>query len=288
MQKRKFGIVVDSTCGSDCGKNIFSDISIVPLTIIVDNKSYVDGTIDNETLLGFIDNKQKVTTSQPNPNLFIEAFEQQFALGYEHVICLTLSHKLSGTFNSAILAKKMLNEDRITVIDTENIGPAVIFALKRIKSLLIQNPNITHQALTFQIQKDQDQGFLLCTVENLKILANNGRISKLKVIIGNLFKIHPILKFQKNVLSIEKKVRHFTKCLDYLVQIILNEKTSQHILDIQMIYVNDDSHAQTLLTKINALGDPQIKTSLYGKISPVVAAHIGYKGFGLYLNKINI
>ncbi|CCP88961.1 conserved hypothetical protein, partial sequence, partial [Candidatus Phytoplasma solani] len=105
-------------------------------------------------------------------------------------------------------------EDRITVIDTENIGPAVIFSLKRIKSLLIQNPNITHQALTFQIQKDQDQGFLLCTVENLKILANNGRISKLKVIIGNLFKIHPILKFQKNVLSIEKKVRHFTKCLD--------------------------------------------------------------------------
>lgn len=59
MQKRKFGIVVDSTCGSDCGKNIFSDISIVPLTIIVDNKSYVDGTIDNETLLGLLTTNKK-------------------------------------------------------------------------------------------------------------------------------------------------------------------------------------------------------------------------------------
>ncbi|MBP5836169.1 DegV family protein [Candidatus Phytoplasma meliae] len=286
MQKRKFGIVVDSTCGSNYGKNLFNDISIVPLTVMVDGQDYIDGTIDNEKLLQFIDQKRKVTTSQPNPELFIQAFQKQFDLGYQHIICLTLSHKLSGTVNSALLAKKILNESRITVIDTENVGPAVIFALKRIHYLLEQNPNIIPQALALQIKQEQDQGVLFCTVENLKILAYNGRISKFRALLGNLLRVHTILKFQKSILLIEKKVRSFKKCLDYLINKSIDCKTSNNILDIQVIYVDDDRNAQELMTQIKKIGDPQIQISLYGKISSVIAAHIGYKGFGLYINEI--
>jgi Uncharacterized protein conserved in bacteria, COG1307 len=130
MNKRKLGIVVDSTCGNTYGKNFFEDISVVPLTLIVGETSYMDGAIDNTTLLNFIENKQKVTTSQPNPELFIKAFKEQFDLGYKHVICLTLSSKLSGTHNSALLAKKMLNNPNITVIDTQNIVLEFIFSYK--------------------------------------------------------------------------------------------------------------------------------------------------------------
>ncbi|WP_349401891.1 DegV family protein [Candidatus Phytoplasma solani] len=288
MKKRKLGIVVDSTCGGDYGKNFFEDVSIVPLTVMVDGKSYVDGTIDNETLLHFIDQKKKVTTSQPNPEFFIQAFQKQFALGYEHIFCLTLSHKLSGTINSALLAKKMLNENRITVIDSESIGPGIIFALKRIFQLLEQNTLISYQEMAHQIQQELEQGFLIYYIENLKILAHHGRISKFKALIGTLFKIHPIVKYQKSVLTIDKKIRNFRKCFDYLIQSVLKEQTNDNILDIQIVYVDKDIQAKELLKKINDLGYPRIKTSMYGVISPVVAVNIGYKAFGLYLNKIKI
>ncbi|OIJ44618.1 MULTISPECIES: DegV family protein [Candidatus Phytoplasma] len=286
MNKRKLGIVVDSTCGNTYGKNFFEDISVVPLTLIVGETSYMDGAIDNTTLLNFIENKQKVTTSQPNPELFIKAFKEQFDLGYKHVICLTLSSKLSGTHNSALLAKKMLNNPNITVIDTQNIGPGVYFFLQRINDWLTQNPDVCPQTITDKINEEKLKGFLLCTVNNLKILAYNGRISKFRFLIGNLLKIHPILKFQQGVLSIEKKVRNLKNCFNYCLKKILEHKTANNKLDIQVIYVDDDKDAKELLAQITNLANPQIKATLYGAISPVVAAHIGYKGFGFYLNEI--
>ncbi|AGL90026.1 DegV family protein [Candidatus Phytoplasma australiense] len=286
MKKRKLGIIVDSTCGSDYGKSFFPDISVVPLTIIVDGKSYVDGDFDNKTLLHFIDQKKKVTTSQPNPELFIQAFKKQFSLGYEHVFCFTLSHKLSGTFNSALLAKKILNDERITIIDSETVGPGVIFALKRLSYLLEQETFDSYQALEFQLKQELDQGFLLFYIENLKQLVKNGRISKFKALIGTLFKIHPIVKYQKSVLMINKKIRNFNRCFEYLIQSVLNEKTINNALDIQTVHVDEDSQTKAFLQKINDLNESQITVSDYGSISSVVAVHMGSKAFGFYLNTI--
>ncbi|WP_374695632.1 DegV family protein [Areca yellow leaf disease phytoplasma] len=96
-----------------------------------------------------------------------------------------------------------------------------------------KNPDVCSQTIIDKINEEKLKGFLLCTVNNLKILAYNGRISKFRFLIGNLLKIHPILKFQQGVLSIEKKVRNLKNCFNYCLEKNIRTQTANNKLDIQ-------------------------------------------------------
>jgi fatty acid-binding protein DegV len=55
-------------------------------------------------------------------------------------------------------------------------------------------------------------------------------------------------------------------------------------VEVKMLYVEDDVYMQELKKEIEKLNDPNIKVSIYGPISPIIAIHLGTKGFGFYLN----
>ena len=120
MNKNKIGVVVDSTFKMNASFIQEKDIRVVYLDILVGDKTYKDGELTNDEIYAFMDKNIKVTTSQPAPNRFMNAYQSLLDDGYEHVICLTVSESLSGTFNSANLAKGMLEDpSKVTVFDTK-------------------------------------------------------------------------------------------------------------------------------------------------------------------------
>ncbi|WP_341266658.1 DegV family protein [Candidatus Phytoplasma fraxini] len=283
-KNKKIGFVVDSTIGDNIDVNFLSDICIVPLSIILNGKEYLDKK-DNAFFLNCLKHKQQITTSQPNPQLFLKAFRQQLDAGYEHIVCLTISKKLSGTFNSAYQAKQILGNDNVTVIDSENIGPGVLFAVKQIHKY-VYNTHLSYKEIFIKVMAEQKLGSCYFSLEDLKQLVISKRISQFKFFIGNLFKIKPILKFQQGILTIEKNVRLWKNCFLYLIKSILKFKNSvaQKPIELNMMYVEDDIYLQNLITEIKKLNDPDIKISIYGPISSIIAVHLGSKGFGFYLN----
>src|SRR5690554_6099103 len=70
------------------------------------------------------------STSQPSAGDFFEAFNQAFEEGYESIVAILLSSKLSGTYNSAVLAKNMLDNKRITIIDSLNAAANLKFLVE--------------------------------------------------------------------------------------------------------------------------------------------------------------
>lgn len=283
--KRTVGIVVDSTCGNLFKETIFKDASIVPLTMLVDEASYVDGTLSNSQLLEYMHKNHKVTTSQPAPDLFIEAYKEQLALGYESVICLVISGGLSGTINSATLAKTILGNDNVIVIDTQTVGPGVAFLLERLNQYL-EDGLTAKEAAEKLMNKQAVNGQLLFSVDHLGTLVKGGRLTKLEALIGNILKIKPILKFERSKLTVEKKARGTEAVFKYLVGEVKKALTAGVKIVAKVVFVDDPVPAKELIHELAQIEDENLDIELYGAISPVVATHLGYRGMGIYINQV--
>ena len=276
--QRKVGIVVDSTFGLDPKYVKDNQIIVVPLNVLIDNKEYIDGEIHPDVVVDALQNKRTVKTSQPAPELFLKAFEDQLKR-YEDVICMTISKSLSGTINSANLAKTLVESEHVYVEDTEsNINGAAYLAEKLIEYL--DEGHSVQEGLR-HLGELKEKGSLVFTVDNLQQLVTNGRLSRVQGFIGNILKIKPILRFSRGVLAVEAKVRSFNNVVLYL----LNETKKLMVFGkvvVRIAYVDRSTEAKILEHELFQLGE-NVTIKITGVISPVVSAHVGLGGLGIYI-----
>lgn len=271
---RKIGFVVDSSFGTK-----IDDVSFVPITIEIEGKEYIDGQFDPQITIDALKNKQQIKTSQPNPKAFINAYEEQLAKGYEQIICLTVASSLSGTFNSANLAKETLANDNIYVIDTKtiNIGSKYILeeALKYAK-------NHTLTEVLDYIKHLIDRGSLIFSVDELGNLVRSGRLNRATAFIGNILRIKPILRFKAGVLVLEAKVRRFSGVLKYITEQIETMIDKDKVI-VRITYVNDLEYAINMKKAIDERNHKNIIVTIMDVLTPVISAHVGLGGMGVYV-----
>ncbi len=123
---------------------------------------------------------------------------------------------------------------------------------------------------------------MLFTVDNLKTLVKNGRLSKIQGMIGNILKIKPILSFKQGVLEVAKKVRSKLGAIDYITSFVEDNCSSDLKTEVRIEYIDEDEGALTLKERIEKLGR-NIKVTITGVISPVISAHVGLGALGVYL-----
>lgn len=276
---RKVGIIVDSTFGLEEKYIKQESIIVVPLNVVIENDEYIDGTIDPEIVVKALQDKKRVKTSQPSPDLFVKAFENQLKI-YDEVICMTLSKTLSGTLNSAGLAKTIFNDSRVFVVDTESTINGSGYLAEMLCAYLNQGHN-AEEALVY-LSEIKEKGSLIFAVDNLQTLYQNGRLSRVSAVIGNMLKIKPILRFKLGVLDVEHKVRSFNNVILYLVkQAETLLQTGKEVV-VRIAYVDRQTEAKQLEHEIYQLG-MHIHVKLTGIISPVISAHVGLGGLGIYL-----
>jgi len=276
--KRNIGLVVDSTFGLDKAYAKENHITIVPLKVIIEDKEYIDGEIAPEIINKALYEKRDVKTSQPSPEQFLRAYTEQLET-YQQVICMTISKSLSGTFNSANLGKTILENDNVYVVDTEsNINGAAYIAEKLIEYL--DEGHHISDALGY-IEEIKEKGSLVFTVDNLQYLVKSGRIGKVQAVIGNVLKIKPILRFERGVLGLESKVRGFHNVIAYLVKEVhkINEIGKAVV---RIAYVDKSVEAKMLEHEIYQIGE-NVSVKITGIISPVISAHVGPGGLGIYI-----
>jgi DegV family protein with EDD domain len=275
---RKIGIVVDSTFGLEKSYLKANKISVVPLKVIINQKEFVDGTLAPEKLIEALKNQWDVKTSQPSPDQFIEAYKKQLE-SFESVICLTISKTLSGTLNSATLAREIMDNKNIHVVDSESCIMGSAYLTEQLIQYLEEGHTIK-EALAF-LENLKNQGSIVFTVDNLQTLVKNGRLGKMQAVIGNILKIKPILRFNRGVLDVEHKARSFKNVILYIVG-----ETKKLVglgkIVVRIGYVDQSIGAKELEHEIFQQ-IPEIDIKVVGYISPVVSAHVGLGGLGIYI-----
>lgn len=179
---------------------------MVPLTVNIDDveyKSGIDITTDEfyEKLLTC---KEFPRTSQPSPQEFLEVFEQVKQAGDE-VICLCLSSCLSGTYQSAVMAREMVDYDGIYIVDTLSVTHLIGIMVDYARDLINKGETAAAIAEKCEALKGKIRVFL--GVETLEYLYKGGRLSRASATVAEVAGIKPVLELR------DGKVETLGKCL---------------------------------------------------------------------------
>ncbi len=211
----------------------------------------------------------KFTTSQPDPNSFLEVFRPAIEAGDE-VICVTLSNKISGTFNCANLAKEILETERISVFDSFQSGFGQ--ASLAIQAVKLAKQGLSRSVILDKLEKQRSQTKVYFVVESLRYLYEGGRLNGAEALIGSLIQIKPIIGFDDTgLMTAFEKVRTLKAAKQRALEII-RKQAEKGIEKIGLHYGDNLEEAKQYAELLEEAF--QVKVQLI-QISPVIACHTG-------------
>ena len=218
----KIKLICDSLC--DIPEEIKNKeyVEVVPLTIIFDNKEYKDGVdITKQEYYKLLKSSDILPkTSQATYIQFSEVFNKYLNEGYE-IICINGSSKSSGTYQSAMLARNDIenNKDKLHIFDTLSLslgsGQYVIKACELIEK------GLNAQDIIDNLDKIRESVVLLFAPSTLDYLKKSGRVSVATAIIGNMLNLKPIFSFPQGEAKLIEKVRGQKNLVNKLIDSIL-------------------------------------------------------------------
>ena len=207
-------IIVDST--ADLTPWVRQRVDVVPLTIHFGQKEYVDGvTIDSKTFYEIlVESDVLPTTSQATPFAFEEAFRKAAEDGFE-VVCITCTAKLSGTYQSAVIAAEEFS-GKVHVVDSKTIalGSAILTEY----ALTLLDRGLNGEEITWKLMQKREDVRVLSMLDTLEYLKKGGRISATAAIAGGLLNIKPVLAISDGVIKMLGKARGSRQGNNLLVQ----------------------------------------------------------------------
>lgn len=277
----KIGIVL---CGNSGGDYYTFDypIKIIHSFLHLNEELYedfVDITADEFYNRISADPNIDVKTSQAPTGYILETYEQMKAEGFTHVLVITISSQLSGTYQGAVLAADMIEDLEVRVVDSKSVSYGQVYltleAIKQIKEgKQLEEIATNLESLTQNIN-------ILVYVDTLKFLVKNGRLSAASGAIGTLLKIKPILRLtqEDGKLIPHEKIRTSRKALKRILEIFEKEAKGREVESF-LAYTNNLDFAKEVRRQILNIR-PDIKVELV-PLTPVVGAHAGpgTLGFG--------
>lgn len=212
----KIKIITDSTLDLPAELIREKDIEVLPLLINFGEESYLDGIeITTKEMIDKIDATGVLpTTAQVTPNRFEESFKKYLDEGYK-IVALTLSSDMSGTYQSACIAKDMLESDDIIVIDSRNVTSGL--GLLVLKACELRDKGLGIKEIEEGILKAIPKVKCSLNFESLENLVRGGRLSKTAGTIGSVLGLRLILEIKDGKMFVKDKVRGSKKALKKLV-----------------------------------------------------------------------
>lgn len=267
-------IVTDST--ADIPEEIRQELGIemIPLKVHFGSEVFKDGvTMRAEQFYEKLaEAKELPTTSQPSPVDFLDIYKKLAEEPGTEIISIHLSSAFSGTYQSAVLAKSLLEEKvKITIVDSKSasygIGVLAVAAAQAVK----QGKSAAEcLALIDRLRKQTKLYFL---VDTLEYLQKGGRIGKASAVLGSLLNIKPILTIdEEGMVAPVDKVRGQKKAIARIVEMLREEVPSN---EVKLVVAH--ANAPETADELAALLKKQFEKEqvLYTILGPVIGTHVG-------------
>lgn len=273
--------VVDSTFGVKEDYIEKYKIEVVPLNVIIDDNTYLDGIdIPLYDVIDAVNEGKKVTTSQPSPGRYMETFDKLFSEGADQIIVLTISSALSGTIGSANTAR--INHPRSKDIFCHDTLAAHIQATMLLETAVNASLRGVEGEDIINIVKTnyRDSGVLM-SLNDLNILTKSGRLSRISSFIGTILHVKPVVAYYHEKTEVIKKCRSSIKVYEFFRDFLLDLRSKcEGKLRIRLTHVNAIDRAEAL-KKILEEAFPDVEVEIGLEITAVLAIHIAYGGIGM-------
>lgn len=272
-------IVSDST--ADLPESLIKEyeIEIVPLKVHFVEEVFLDWVeLKPEEFYYKLEKADMLPkTSQPSPADFAEKYKE---LGEdETIISIHISSELSGTYQSAIMAKEMLPYMDIHVFDSKLAsmahGMIVIEAAKAVKA------GKTKKEVLQLIDNLINRIKIYFIVDTLEYLQKNGRIGRAQAMLGSLLNIKPILTLEDGIVTPKEKARGRTKALDRLIKICKEEYGTERQVKVALVHGNVLDEALKLKEKAEEVF--QFDEAIISELGAVIGSHTGPGTVGIVI-----
>jgi DegV family protein with EDD domain len=276
-------IVVDST--SDLTDEIIEkyNIKMVPLTVNFENESFLDKVeLSTKEFFEKLEVAEKLpTTTLVSPGAFVEVFSEILMEG-DQVLGLFIASELSGTYDSARMAKNMIGSDDIHIIDTRSVCLGSFALILEAIKLVEQNKPI--EEIVDELERLKEKVVVAAALDTLKYLEKGGRLTKGQAVLCTLLNIKPIIGVKDGKITVIDKIRGKNKAIKWFDEWI--EKNNYDLSDKTVLLFHGRAYEQLKLLRDAIEKKYRIKNIIEQEIGAVIGTHAGSGVLGIgFLDK---
>ncbi len=281
----KIAIVCDSGSGFDLQTAKEDGIYFLPLQIIDEDKTYLDGydTTISE-IYELMRQGKMMKTSLPPLGLIEETFEEIKKEGYEHIIAVTLTAGLSATMQSVRLAANQ-TDIPITCIECYSAAQLQKYLAQSAKRLV--DEGVSLEKIVARLNESVKHSNTIIIPDDLNHLKRGGRLTPIAAALGGMLKIKPVLKLDESTegkIDTLAKVRTMSKAIQTAVDTFVSEGIDENY-ELVVLHAEAEQLAKEV-EDVYFANFPNNSTTR-GLIGPVIAVHTGLGCVGLqYIKKV--
>lgn len=271
---KKLGLMVCTNSSIDYLDYDF-DVTIIRSMVIMGNKEYVDyEELTAPEFYEMLDKDPSILprTSMASTGTMLEAYEKLRDHGCDTILFVTISSKMSGIYDNAIMASKMVEGVKVHVFDSKSVGYIESKMIFKAHEDFVAGKSMEEIIKDLEFIRDNNKIYF--AVNDLKFLIKNGRLSNAAGFMANMLKIKPLLEIDQNgaVVSIEK-IRTFGKAVDRVIEKFMEETAGKNV-EAFIVHANNPETVKYIREKVLTLRPEtgEIKDYL---LAPAVAAHSG-------------
>lgn len=270
-------ILVDSASDYQLEELNQKNIDLISLKVTIGETTYLDGVnLDRNDFYRILEETGEFPkTSQPSPQEFLDIFEDVKKKGDE-IVCILLSSELSGTYQSAVLAKDMADYDNIYLVDS--LAASYTIKVMADYACRLRSEGFGAAQIAQKVETLKSRVKVLAALDTLEYLSRGGRISKTAAAIGDMANIKPII-----TLTTDGKVGILGKCLGKNKAICAIKKQLQELavdnsFPVYSIYSFGTDNCANFEAKLALEG---YHADARMQIGPTIGSHIGPEAFGI-------
>ena len=249
------------------------DIHVIPVNVHLGNEVFLEGVdLTPDQFYSWVKETGKVPkTSQPAPQQYIKLYKDIAKPG-DVIISIHLTSKLSGTYESAVLAARELQDAPFRVIPFDTLSGTGIQGYMCREAREMDRRGASVDEILERLEKVRDNSQVIFTVDSLEFAQKSGRVQKLEAILATVLKIKPIITIKEGTMAVADKVRTRKASLEYILQ-EMSRRMGKNLINAAIMHANDLATALEISEKVKEVLN--VKDLFVEEVSIGIASHLG-------------
>ena len=277
-------VVTDSTSSLDPAEAARADISIIPLQVVIDDISRPESEVRPWEVAGALREGRQVSTSRPSPQVIENTYAELAGAGYDAIVSVHLSSKISGTCNAAQVAAASVDIP-ILVVDSMTLAMAAGFAV--LTGAEVARSGAGPDEVVWTVRRRVAASTTYFYVDSLEYLRRGGRIGAAAAMLGSALAVKPLLTVADGEIRPYERVRTSSKALARLEELSLAALQQAAApkgarVDLAVHHLDNPDGAQRLVDRLS--GQVHDGDIVISEVSAVLGVHVGPGTLGIVVS----
>jgi DegV family protein with EDD domain len=254
-------------------------IDVLPINVHMGEEVYLeDVDLSPDQFYSWVRKTGEIPkTSQPSPQQCIN-FYQEIASPGDVILSIHLTSKLSGTFESSVIAARELKDEAYQIIPFDTLAGTGIQGYMCREAREMDREGASIDQIIKRLEYIRDNTEVIFTMDSLDFAQKSGRVQKLESILASVLKIKPIVMLKEGTLAVGDKVRTRKASLDFVLQEMAN-RVGGKVVNAAIMHANDLPAAQEISKRVNDI--LKVKNIFIEELSIAIATNLGPGTIGI-------